>query len=388
MGISCIRLSIAILVLAGIGLHTETGVAQCANPDTINLTIKSLFLSPTNTGHNFDSTFFCKSTVDSIFAFNKGSVNLKLVKIDIIDQNPTGPPQFFFNNGTQHLTIDSILYASKISKYTCPIWYTPSIEGEVVDSILVTWDSAGVRSLFSSNILIGYGRLDHDSLSFARSLYKANTNDIIDLPINLLNPLHADDQAFGLTFKMTYSNNYLSLLKDRFEYDPTLTTEIPPQYTNDDAGNEIVMFNLRSSVPIINLSPLLTLHFALTGMHDTIVPITISDLSFWGQNPQDTLCYIKTAATNAAVHITDSISIENNLMIANEGNKAITISSNNVKAAGAGIYIFSVLGAQVGFWQGTIAGNFRKTFPIPSSGVYFIKVQTGGQEFLFKRILN
>ena len=379
-----------LLVLTCFCLSPEISVSQVHLENPL-----SGYINPINTGHPYDSIFLCRNQVDSIQAINVGTVNLTLRQIDIINQVPLGMPQFaILQNRTQTLKVNKVYRPN--TKLFYPVIYSPTIEGPVSATIQCTWDSIGTdgsakKTLFSTNTLTGIGRLERDTLTPTLAnmqSYQGETNSVVDVPVILSRTLPANTLAMGITFEVTYPLSLLDLVKSKAsDYDAALSDEVLPHHTNDGAGNETVIFNLKSSIPITKLSPILTLHFTLIGAKDTVVPISISNASFWGQNLQDTLCYILTDTKSTFIHITDSTDISNNFEVVSEGNKSITIVSNNVRTSNISIYIFTLLGAEIASWDGTIAGNFRKIFSMPTSGVYFIKVKIDGKEYIFKKVL-
>ncbi len=357
---------------------------NCPNIDTIQLHIQSSFLSVSNSGQSLE-TFECQTQQDSIWAQSLGSAPIKLDYIFILHRNSTIPPQFFFDNGSDSLQINKSF--SRSTRQFFHVNYIPTIPGIVSDTIVCQWDSSGIKKIFTWNILTGTGKLDRDMLSPMQLFYTANINDSINIPLTLSNSLSVDDQAMGITFDVSYPAGFLELNKNRFDYDQSLSDAIAPQISNDGAGNENVLFTLKCRVPITHLSPLLTLHFLLTGAKDTVVPLSISNVQFWGRDYKDTLCYILTSAQNSAIHITDSISIENNLDVAAIGNKEVAIIANHAKMNSISIKIFNLLGSEIASWSGIASGNFRKTFSMQVSGIYFIKVTANGKEYFFKRLL-
>jgi hypothetical protein len=124
---------------------------DCISPDTIVILIKASFSNPSNTGHNFDSVLIGQNIPDSITAENIGTVPLRLDQIDILDQKK----QFAFENRTQTLDVHSTFQPFEKQNYH--VVFTPEIFGPDTVTIRSTWDSAGVKKLYSTNLLIGYG---------------------------------------------------------------------------------------------------------------------------------------------------------------------------------------------------------------------------------------
>jgi hypothetical protein len=291
----------------------------CSQPMFETLHIAASFINPTNTGHNFDSVFLvCRPAMDTIFARNLGTKPLGLREIDIINQVPNDsltnfavppqffgnftPPQFQFDNGSQQLIIganDTLYKPGRIQGY--PIHFRPTRTGWDTVTVICHWDSAGYPKT-SMNLLIGYGRLEYDTLSPVQPTYANKTALSIDVPITLTKSLPKDVQAFGITFKVKYRRDVLNLITSGSkwpDYNPLVqdysaaTSPLPP--VDDAAGNEIVTYTLKSSsalVPITTLTPIVTMHFQVMVAKEVATPITITDAVFWGQNPQDTLCYV------------------------------------------------------------------------------------------------
>lgn len=287
---------------------------SCPTPIPVTLAIAASFVNPTNTGHPFEPTFLkCRSLADSIQARNLGTTNLTLKQIDIINQNPPSPPdlpQFSFNNGTQSLlNINRVFRRGERRNYA--VFYNPTIEGPVSATIQCTWDSLGktstnqdtvLKTILTTNILTGTGRLERDTLEPLSASYTAQTGGFIDVPINLTRVLPVDVQANGITFNVTYRRDLLDYLKDRTTFDPTLTLVGPtPAGIPDGFGNETVTFVLQSSVPITALSPIATLHYQLMVAKDYSSAISVSNAVFWGANPTDTLCYVINETHAAAL---------------------------------------------------------------------------------------
>jgi len=128
------------------------------------------FINPTNTGYQFDSVFICQSYKDSIIALNLGTKDLILDKIFIINQKPPGPSQFSFDNGVDSLIVNSVFHP---------------IEGWDTATIICYWDSAGVKTVYSENLLIGYGAIAHAAISTPLRTYSGKSLDTIDIPISL-----------------------------------------------------------------------------------------------------------------------------------------------------------------------------------------------------------
>lgn len=269
--------------------------SQCAPSIFETLEIAASYINPTNTGHNYDSVFLnCRSSIDSIIAQNLGTVDLKLVQIEIKPGNPGAPPQFSFDNGTEILKVGSTFRPNTRRNYH--ITYHPTREGLFTDSVICTWDSAGVKIIYSGNLLIGYGRLEHETFSPLQASYSGITDGTIDVPITLTKALPADVQAKGVTFSVTYRRDLLDLIQNRIDPDPAYsnfpgTNPLPPTVSG---GNETLTFNLQTQggLPITNAGKLVTLHFRVMVAKDYQSAITISDAVFWGANPQDTLCYV------------------------------------------------------------------------------------------------
>ena len=275
---------------------------SCPNiiPETLH--IASSYVNPTNTGHPFTPTFLnCRNLTDSIQAQNVGTTNLTLRKIDIINQNPPGAPQFAFTaNGLQTLVVNKIYRPG--TKLFYPVIYSPTIEGPVDDSVQCTWDSLDVTSgkvvktLYSGNHLTGTGRLERDTVSpiqVSAQPYSTSTGATVAVPINLTRVLPADVDAKGMTFQITYRRDLLDYIPANTTYDGSLTpVGGQPVGVPDGNGNETVTFVLQSSTPITSLAPIATMHFRLMVAKDYYSTIAASHAVFWGQNPQDTLCYV------------------------------------------------------------------------------------------------
>jgi len=283
---------------------------SCAAQDTITLCIAASLVQPTNTGHNYDSVFLnCRNSLDHITAFNKGSTDLTLRKIDIVDQNPAGPPQFSFTNGKQELVVDSVIHPAKNTNLgpTFNILYSPTMQGVVTDSVIVTWDSLDVngkvaKTFYSSNVLIGYGKLEHETFSPLQATYANITANYVDVPITMKDTLPANVLANGVTFSVTYKRDLLNYVSDGGKTYPAYNGQIAPYLgadavpVNNGDGTETITYTLQSSnagVPITFLNPsILTMHFQVMVALDKTTPITISNAVFWGSSPTDTLCYV------------------------------------------------------------------------------------------------
>lgn len=367
--------------------------SDCPAPMFETLQIAASYINPTNTGYPFPSTFLdCRVSRDSITARLIGTTNLTLKGISIGNQYPAGPPQFFFENGRDTLTVNKVFTPGTRMQFQ--VDYAPTIEGSVTATIMCEWDSAGVKRLFSSNILTGIGRLERDTVSLmpASGLpYSAKTNGTIDVPVNLTGILPADVQANGMTFSVTY-NDYL------FKYlssvpNPSLKELAVPTPVSNGFGTDTVTFNLQSlKPPITALVPVVTLHFQVIAAKESVSSIDVPNVIFWGENQLDTLCYVFVATFPAIIEITKSNNVRedlpsNTIEVITQGKDELAIISNNEKAGNTSIRIFSLLGVEVVSWEGTMAGNSRKIFSIPVSGVYIIRVRSGGKEYISKRVL-
>jgi hypothetical protein len=367
--------------------------SDCPAPMFETLQIAASFINPTNTGHPFPSTFLdCRVSRDSITARLIGTTNLTLKSISIGNQSPAGLPQFFFENGSDTLTVNKVFTPGTRMQFH--VVYAPTIEGPVSATIMCEWDSAGVKRLFSSNILTGIGRLERDTVSLmpASGLpYSAKTNGTIDVPVNLTTILPADVQANGMTFSVTY-NDYL------FKYlssvpNPSLKELASPAPVSNGYGTDTLTFDLQSlTSPITALAPVVTIHFQVIAAKETVSSIDVPNVIFWGENPFDTLCYVLTAAFPAIVQIANSSDVRENLPsntieVITQGKNEVVVISNNERTGNTSVRIFSLLGVEVASWEGTMAGNSRKIFSVPVSGEYFIRVRSGGKEYFFKRVL-
>jgi len=383
-----LRLSGLLVIAFGlIALSAGTIAAQhgCPSADTITIRIQGGIISPTNTGHNFDTAFVCRSVKVSIGLANEGCTKLTITQIDILKE--TSPvAEFFFNNGMQTLPVNSIL--NPLSRKSFPLNFSPVHAGWDTAVVQVTWDSAGVKKIFTSNLLIGYGAIDSESLVPSEPDYTVQNYDTLNIPLDLTNTLSANDGAMGMTFAITYPSDLLTLLTTM--YDPTLVGLNAPQ-TSSINGQTTTTYTLQSAVPITNLSPVMNLQFIANSGNDTSCTVSISNLFFWGNCPLDTLCYIKTSSKNANVHITDTISTNLNLSAhikaVNQGNLGISIESSSLNLGTARIRIISTIGIEVASWSGTVTGDFNKVLSVPTSGPYIIAVQIGGQEYFYQRIL-
>ncbi len=355
-------------------------------------TPQSGIINPINTGHYFAPLYICLSQLDSFYAANLGTTPLTLKQIDIITQPWSKANQFVFDNGTQSLSINTFFDRGK------RMWFHINFHptDEAIDSaiIRVTWDSAGVRTLYSSNNLIGTGIVERETIEPSQQLHTAKTEDSLEMKINLSRDLDVSAGAMGMTFSINYSPSLLALDTSRLnEYDLTLSNALPPAFFTDSFGNQNILFTLKSQNPITELKPILTLHFKVIGFKDTTTSVTLSNPIFWGQNPQDTLYYFRTTANPANIQITAwEDSSANNLLsnikiIAND-NKQVVLISNNLEPHDLRIRIFSFLGAEVSSWQGTVAGYTRKVFTLPVAGFYFIAIQLEGKEYYFPRVID
>ncbi|MDP4231669.1 MAG: T9SS type A sorting domain-containing protein, partial [Bacteroidota bacterium] len=259
----------------------------------------------------FTPTFLnCRLSADSIQAQNKGTTDLTLKQIDIISTPATpNPTEFSFNAGSsvQTLVVNRLFRRNHVENF--PVYYKPTIEGPVSATVKCTWDSAGVKTLYSTNVLTGIGRLERDTVTPIQATaipYSNTTGNFIDVPITLTRTLPADVQAMGMSFSVTYRRDLLDVVKSKLnkEYDGTLSdyNAVPPTIVDDGAGNETVTFNLKSSVPITTLAPITTMHFEVMVSRDYSSTISVSNAVFWGNDPTDTLCYVinevKTADFN------------------------------------------------------------------------------------------
>jgi len=303
----------------------------CTDTLWVTLHIAATYVNPTNTGHPYQPTFLnCRSALDSILAQNLGTSPLTLEKIDIINQNPPGAPQFAFDNGLQTLIVGKVFNPKINIRQYFHVHYNPTIEGPVSDSILCTWDSLDVttgkivKKLYSGNMLTGTGRLERDTLSPLQAVpttpYSTTTGSNIDVPIKLTRNLPPDVNANGVTFSVTYRRDLLDLNTAKLgDYDPTLSDVVAPKITDDALGNETVTYNLRSSVPITKLQPITTMHFELMVSLNYNSTIAVSNAVFWGADPTDTLCYVINEV-DTAVFIPNPTCGDSSLRISLGGN--------------------------------------------------------------------
>ncbi len=149
---------IQIKIYAALINYTDTTIiftihfkSNCPSPLRDTVYISATYSNPVNTGHVFDSILVGKSILDSIVAANLGSIPLTLERMDIIDQNS----QFKFENGTQNLMVNKFFKPGVRANFH--VLFSPTILGRDTAVLRVTWDSACIKKLFSTNILIGYG---------------------------------------------------------------------------------------------------------------------------------------------------------------------------------------------------------------------------------------
>ncbi len=290
-------------------------------PETLH--IAASYINPTNTGHPYTPTFLnCRNQLDSIQAINVGTTNLTLRQIDIINQVPAGTPQFSFVSGPtpQTLVVNKVYRPGTRLFY--PILYAPTIEGPVSATVQVTWDSLGTdgklkRTILSTNILSGIGRVERDTLTPVITTPSQapnwTTGSGIDVQVNfggfwrdsivngniLTNPeaVPADIQAMGMTFSVTYRRDLLNYNVSSVKFDPSLSLiGSNPIPVSDGNGNETVTFVLQSNTgPITKKMTAATLQFQIMVAKDYSTPIAVSNAYYWGANPSDSLCYVITA---------------------------------------------------------------------------------------------
>jgi hypothetical protein len=306
-----------------IGVVSKT---SCTDTMWITCHIAATYVNPSNTGHPFKPTFLdCRTLQDSILVQNLGTTPLTLERMDIINQNPPGVPQFAFDNGTQSMVVGTV-FDPKLNKRTqfYHVTYSPTFAtypGIVTDSVLCTWDSLDVntgklvKKLYSGNMLTGVGLRERDTLTPVittptQQPYRT-TGSNIDVQVNFSGfsrdslfagnilsapePIPVNIQANGMTFSVTYRRDLLNYNISSVSFDPSLTLvgAANPVPVADANGNETVTYNLKSKVgPITQKMAAANLQFEVMVSTDYSSPIAISNAYYWGADPSDSLCYV------------------------------------------------------------------------------------------------
>jgi hypothetical protein len=248
------------------------------------------------TGYPAPNVFVgCRQHDSSIVFTNKGSVQIKLVSVDIATPNPVGQFELVDPTGNKGTSVTFV--GGKTLNFNdsvvIPIIYHPTTAGSATATIVYTYDSAGTKFTLTKQAS-GVGVQLKTTLSAEQpggAPYTANTGLTFNVPVSITTtalPQNADVRS--ISFNLTYTQDVVNFI-DAAPSSALYTIVGNPGPVAIGNGKERISYTISSPTQITNLENIVQSHFRVMVAQPMTTQFVVSDVKFY-DGGGNVICYV------------------------------------------------------------------------------------------------
>ena len=231
------------------------GLTHCPLATGI-VTMSTAFVSVQATGKDYGVYYICQNKLDSVMAVSKGSRDVNLLGVTIVDAAGAAGEsnEFQFAGGTRTLAPNVLLKRNQA--YYAGIQYIPTMKKSVSAWVVFTFDTvgdiSGVGKWNDTVLITGTGLQEHQTVSLANPVagpYIAQTGSAFSVPIQLTESISPNADVHAVTMDITYRRDLFQLASTSTPVSATAGYQVVSASVSDNAaaGTETVTVTLAPS---------------------------------------------------------------------------------------------------------------------------------------------